>query len=341
MKRLVSFLCAGVMLLGLCACGKTAEPEATPVPVSSNAAAESSARPGTAPVLSPGAAEQAYLSGFFQTTGDGTVYTSLARGEGVACLYDSLPEDIGAVGGFFLTDDGIYAVIKESSYSMEPAALYFFPSDGGESLLLAEDVFPSGLFCLAGDGLFYTSYADSAIWRLDIPTGETRQVLDASVYFLGAQGGFIYYTRDGGLYRNDSLMSSEVMLVESGGIFGFLPDADCLCLLVSGETPAVEIREPDGTLRARVELEEYIDTILRHGDRVYVPLTGAGTVLVLDLAGNETARLPLPGGGGYYLFFYAGDSELFYETYDGERTVICAMNPDTGGNRILGERILY
>lgn len=337
MKRLVSFLCAGVMLLGLCACGKAGEQET----ISPPAAAEPSVQPDTAPVLSPGAAEQSCLSGLFQTAGDGTVYTSLVRGEGVACLYDILPEDIGAVSGFFLTDDGIYAVISESYYSMEPAALYFFPSDSGGSRLLAENVFPGGLFCLAGDGLFYTNYDDSSIWRLDIPTGETRQVLDASVYFLGAQGGFIYYSRDGGLYRNDSLMASEVMLMEHSGIFGLLPEADCLCLLVSDETSAVEIREPDGTLRSRVELEEYTDTILRRGDKIYVPLTGAGAVLVLNLEGNETERLSLPDGSGYHLFFYAGDSELFYETSDGDNTVIRALNPATGENRLLGERIIY
>ena len=195
MKRLIPFFLAAVFLLGLCACGKKAEPEAA----SPTFAPEATAQADTAPVLSPGAAEQSYLSGSFQTAADGTVCTSLARGEGVTCLYDILPEDIGAVGGFFLTESGVYAAVQESYYSMDPAALWFFPSDGGEGQLLAEDVFPGGIFCLAGDGLFYTGYNENDIWRLDISTGEARQVLDASVYFLGAQGGFIYYAKDGAL----------------------------------------------------------------------------------------------------------------------------------------------
>lgn len=334
MKRIASLLAAAVLAAGLCACQsrETEEPPAETAP-----AAEAAA-----PALAPGAAEDSRLSGSFQTADDGTVYTSAVRGEGVACLYDLLPEGIGCAAGFFMTEDGVYAAVKDSYYTLEPAALYFFPSGGGEARLLAESVSPAGLFCLAGDGLFYESYGEENLWRLDVATGESRCVLAESVNLLGADGGFIYYARDGGIYRNDSTMTSETLLFADGGVGRLWAGSDGLCLLTYDGTGAsvVEIRGLDGSLRAQARLDEYTDSILVRDGIIYAPQTEAKTVLMLDYDGNELGSVPLTEAGSYCLFYFAGAEGLYYETTVDEAAGIYCLDPETGETRRVGDMLI-
>lgn len=342
MKRIYSLIFAVTMLLSLCACKSRPVTEESPTAASATAAPSLANEADTAPILSPGAADNSHLSALFQSGGDGTTYTSLVRGQGITCLYDILPEDIGCVAGFFMTEEGIYAAIKDSYFSLEPAALYFFPADGTEGRLLAENVFPAGLFCMAGEALFYENYDDESLWRLDISSGETRCVLEQAVKLLGAGGGFIYYTKDGGVYCNDSTMSAETRLFDDSGVSCFFIMEEGLCLLTYDETGGsiVEMRLPDGTLHTQVKLDEYTDGILCREGRIYVPQTEAGTVLVLDFDGNELNPIPLTEIGFYCQFYFAGPEGLYYETTVDETSRIYCIDLETMETRTIGEMII-
>ncbi len=347
MKRIFSLFFAAALLLSLCACkdsSEDAQAEASPLPEAETETPAPDGTPGTGaePVLSDGAEEDSRLSALFQTNGE-TVYTSLARAEGLTCLYDILPESVGSVSGFFLTDGGVYAAVKESYYSLEPAALYFFPADGSDPQLLADYVYPGGLFCLAGESLFYESYGEEYLWRLDTASGETECVLEQPVTLLGADGGFIYYAADGGVYRNDSTMAAEALLFEDNGVSRLFAGEDGICVLTYSETGSsmVETRQLDGSLRAQIVLDEYTDAILCRDGRIYAPQTAARAVLVFDLDGNELDSIPLTELGEYCLFHFASEDALFYETTIDGKTQMYRLDLGTLETEALGETLVF
>ena len=336
MKRILPAL-AAAFLLFLCACGRQPQPTAVSEAFHTPAgAAESSSAP-TEVTLSPGASEQVRRAECFGRGPDGALYTGLSRADGLVCLYDVLPEDIGYISRFLMTDEGIYAAVKSEYFTLDPAELWFWPADGGEAQLLAEDVSSDGAFVMTEDELFYTD-AETGSLRRAGAADETG--LSESVRLLDADAGFIYYAKDDGVYRNDSTLGAEAKLFEPALLTVRAGGGRLYDLSFRDGAAALELREKDGSLSASVPLAEGTDNYAYADGRLYVPQPAQDTILILDAAtGGELGALPLLDGGTYCLLQYAGEDAVYYETVlDGE-VVLCRTGPD--GAESLGPELLY
>lgn len=345
MRRLFPIFCA-LALLFLCACSgqagaptlsdpavpettasDTSVPEATPEP---------SSEPDTAPILSPGAAKDSVLSAPFQTAEDGVVVTGVADGEELSAFSALWPEADGYISTLLLDGDSAYAAVKTSFYSLEPSRLYRFPADG-EPELITDDLSADGRFCLAGDALIYRGYLQDGLWRYDLTDGSAELVLPESVSLLAAADGFLYYADDAGVYRNDSTLTAEVRLFD-GGVSSLFVCGDALCGLVlsGGSLPALEIREPDGTLRARIETPEPADNLYADGGRIYIPQPESAQILVYDLDGQALDPIPLTVFDVFCVLWYADEGALYYETFGETGFILCRLPLDGGETAIVG-----
>lgn len=340
MKRFLSAL-AAVLILFLCACGQqpATEPEAaeSPAPTEEPAPTATAAPTAPAPTLSPGAAELALRGECFGRGPDGELYTSLSRSDGLVCLYDVVPEDAGFVVRFVMTDAGIYAATKSEYFTLDPATLWFFPADGSEAWFLAKDVSPDGRFLLTSDALFYTEAETGYLRRVGL-TG-TGAIYDP-VRLLDTDGGFIYYAKDDGVYRNDSTLGAEERLFEPASLSVRAGGGRLYSLSHADGAAAVELREKDGSLAVSVPLDAETDNIAYDDGRLYVPQSALDEILILDAeTGDESGSLPLLDGGTYCLILYVDKDTVWYETVlDGE-IVLCRTSED--GAESLGQELLY
>ena len=224
--------------------------------------------------------------------------------------------------------------------SLEPAAIWRFPAEGGAELLAA-DVSSAARFCLAGDSLFYPGYEDGRLMRCDLSTGEISAALPDRAFPIAAADGFIYYTKADGLYRNDSTMTAEQRIGPAGAL-SLAAEGDTLCILAAsedGSSAAVGWTDRNGNVLATCPLPETADTLLYVGGTAYVPQREAGCVLALAPDGTETARLPLPVLGAYVILWYADGEALYYETLLEEDLTVPIVRLPLDGSE--GEIVAY
>ena len=344
MKRIIVLTCTLALLLALGACGSKPAPE----PSEDISAPEPAADPTPAPaadeggeeeetpvpaILSPGAAEESALSMPFQAK-DGELYTGSATGDGIVSLSDVLPIGESYVSSLLFCGAGTLAVVKEYSFSMDPSQLILYPADGGEPQVLADGLVPSSRIALAGDTLFWLDWEDGAMYRLDMTTGEAASVSDGVSHLFAASGGFLYYAKDGVLYRNDSTGAAEAKLFSTAGIGAIAAEGNDLCLLLAnadGSAGVLEFRKADGSLADRVELAEVADNILSRNGRLYVPQVSSGQILVFDLATAEALDpIALDVVGISCIVHEVTDDALYYELGLDSGFVLCRV-PLTGG----------
>lgn len=342
MKKNLAALLALALLFCLTACGAgQAAPAETSAPVAEETLVPT-AEPeiDKTPVLSPGAATDASLSGQFQLGADGTVYTTLVRADGVTYLPDLLPADVGYIAGFLRADGGFYVAVKDGALSFDPAALYYYP-DEGEGHLITDDFHPGAVFCLSGGALFFKTYEDPGLWRLAGPDAAPEKVLDGDVWLVGADSGFLYYTRDGGVCRNDSTMSAEVRLFDDEGVIRLYAGENGLCdLCYTADGVALEFRAPDSALRTRQEFSAGSDSLLCRGGRVY--LAEERSILVFSLEdGAALDPIALPEAQSYVSLHCAADDALYYEAFDGEVFRLYRLPLDGGEPVDLGESLEF
>ncbi len=356
MKRILCLMTAAALLLGMAACGRTEAPqptpeavaevaptpEVTPVPIP-EPTAEPEVLPGTEPVLSPGAAEDSCLSALFVTGGDGAVYTGIARAEDITDLHDLLPEDIGYIAGIIPTDGGFCVSSKEYFYSLDPSALYYCPAEGEPSVLSAE-LSPSGVFCLAGDTVFFEGYGDGSLWSVPLTGGEPAAVYPDGVQLLAAADGFIYYARNDGVYRNDSTMTAEVKIISSNA--GYLtagPEGLCdLTYSDGGQTALLELRDLDGRLRGRYTLEELTDSVACFDGKVYVPQLAAESILVFPMDGaGEPVRIGLPQAEAYCQIRHVTENTVYYATVIDDQPRLCRVGTDGSDPQAIGDEFIF
>ncbi len=334
MKRILCLICALATALSLAACASKTEPietaetplltaEVTPAPTDTPVPEETPLPP---PALSPGAAEESRLSGAFAVDDTGAVL-SATPGEDVSYL-PRLLELEGSVAGFLLEGGDLYVVMKDGFYSLEPARLYRLPADGGVELI-SDEVSPAAAFCLAGDGLFFADYEDSRIRRYDTTTGEMSDTPVDGAAFVAADGGFIYYRKADGLYRNDSTMRAEAR-IGGTGVMALIARGDTLCVLAASDdltAAAVGWLDGNGIVQAMVPLEETAESLLFDGVTTYVPQREAGVILALDTDGAELARLDLPVTGYYCTLLGVTADAVYYETLpeDGDAPVLVRL----------------
>ena len=355
MKQIIGLFCALALLLTLGACGvqpapepsenlATPEPtaEVTPEPAPENDGSAEAAEAPVPAILSPGAAESSELSKPFQTL-DGELFTGAATGDGFVFLGDVLPIGESYVSSLLFTDRGTLAVVKEYFFSMDPSQLVLYPADGGEPEILADGLVPSSRIALAGDALFFLEGEEpdnGTLIRLDLTTGETETVSEGVAGLSAASGGFVYYEKDGALYRNDSTAAAEAKLFSTAGVVSVATDGDDLCLLLGGDG-SLEFRKADGSLSARVALEESADNILCRDGKLYVPQVYAGSILVFDLATAEALDPIVPGTlGTTCLLHEVTDDALYYETVLETGLALCRVPLDGGTAEVVGSIIL-
>ena len=354
MKRTIGLFCALALLLTLCACGAKPAPEpsadiSAPEPaaeVTPELAAESGSEEEEVPVpaiLSPGAAEESALSMPFQAK-DGELFTGAADGDGLISLRDVLPIGESYVSSLLFCGAGTLAVVKEYSFSMDPSQLILYPADGGEPQVLADSLVPSSRIALAGDALFWLDWDDGAMHRLDMSTGEAEAVSDGVSYLFAASGGFLYYAKDGVLYRNDSTGAAEAKLFSTAGIGAIAAEGNDLCLLLAkadGSASVLEFRKADGSLFDRVELAEIADNILSRNGKLYVPQVVSAQVLVFDLAGAQVLDpIPLDTLGASCLLHEVTDDALYYETMLDGGPALCRVPLAGGPAEIVGNILM-
>lgn len=327
-------LTLAALLLVTAACGASSEPG--PVAVSETvppAVQPSIETPEPVPTLSEGASEHIQRSLRFQEF-DGELYTSLTRTEDVVCLYDLLPEDVGYIARFLITDGGIYAAVKSEYFTLDPASLRFFPWDGGDVLILADEISSDGVFLKADDALFFAD-ADGRLCRCEIAGGETKVVLHQNVRLLDADGGFIFYAKDDGVYRNDSTLGAETLVIDFPSSCVRVEDGQIFDLMHTPTDAAIERRDLNGSLLYSVPLEEDADHFLLSGGRLYAPLLQAGAAAVMDPeTGESLDSIPLDGLDGYCLLWYAAEDAVYYETISDGEIVLCRA--DKSGVQNLG-----
>ena len=362
MKRIVCIFCALALLLALAACGAkiaeepavsedltTPEPTAEPAEEPTEEPTEEltqepdgSDEAAVPAVLSPGAAEESALSMPFQEK-DGALCTGAATGDGIVSIADILPVGESYVSSLLFCDTGTLAVVKEYGFSLDPSQLILYPADGGEPEVLADGLVPSSRIALAGDALFYLGWDDGALYRYDMTTGAAEAVSDGVTYLFAASGGFLYYEKDGVLYRNDSTGTAEAKLFATAGIGSIAADGNDLCLLL-GSTDGggiLEFRKADGSLAARAELAEPADNILCRDGKLYVPQLSAGQVLVYDLATAEALDpIALDTLGASCLLHAVTDDALYYETALDTGFALCRVPLAGGPAEVVGSIIL-
>ena len=335
MKQLLMILLASLLLL-LCACGAPAagesdlyEPAAGP-----SAAAETAAQ---APVLSPGASSFSQRADRFGTAPDGTLITSLIRTDGISCVYDLLPEDIGYVASFIAAEDGIYAAVKEQYFTLDPAALWFFPYEG-EPQLLADGISSDGTFVMTEDVIFYVDAEDGTLrtW----PGSDTASAPEGELRLLDADAGFIYYEKEDGVWRNDSTLGAEAFLFSpaSGCVRtedGLLYD---LIWKAGADGASIEKRDTAGKLLDTVVSGAAADHFLVSGGKLYIP---AGTSVEIRSCddGSLLSTVPLPESAGYCLLLCAADDAFYFESMIDGEFVLCRAADGTA--EVLGPELLF
>ena len=359
MKRILCILCALALLLAPAACG--ARPAEEPAVSEDLTVPEPAQDPPEEPtqeptqepdgsgeeavpaVLSPGAAEASALSMPFQEK-DGELYTGAAAGDGFVFIGDVLPIGESYVSSLLFCGAGTLAVVKEYSFSIDPSQLVLYPADGGEPQVLADNLVPSSRIVLAGDALFYLNWDDGAMYRYDMSTGGAEAVSDGVTHLFAAAGGFLYYDKDGVLYRNDSTGTAEAKLFATAGIGSIAADGGDLCLLLGsadGAAGSLEFRRADGSLAAREALAEYADNILCRNGRLYVPQLSAGQVLVFDLETAEALDpIALDTAGGSCLLHAVTDDALYYETILDAGLILCRVPLSGGPAEVVGSIIM-
>ena len=327
MKKAIALALSALMLFGLCACkGNTAESASFSVPETKE----------PAPTLSPGAAERTYRSCRFQER-NGELYTCMTRTDGVKCLYDLLPEGVGYITRFLVTDAGIYAAIKSEYFTLDPAALYFFPFEG-DALLLADELSSDGFFVMTDDALFYPD-ADGQLCRCDLAGSESKAAVSGSVRLLDSDGGFIYYLKDDGVYRNDSTLGAESRVIDFPSSCVRVEGGQLFDLMHSPTDAAIELRDLNGALLGSVPLDGDADHFLLSGGRLYAPRLREKAVSVIDPETRETLdTIPLAGLEGYCLLWYAAEDVVWYETILNGEIVLCRA--DKTGVQELGPALV-
>lgn len=339
MKKCLSLLLAGLMLLGLCACG-TDSPQ-TPE-VTAEALPHATEAPSPTPYVEP--ETFSVMAGSIQADEKGVLWTTLAPMEGANYLYDLLPEDIGYVYSFLIAGDNVYASVKEYSRSMDPASLYVFDIETGEGTLLAQNLSPACIFCLVGDDVFLYK-GDSGLWSLNVSTGENQPILPEGADLLAARDGHFYYSKtDGALYRNDSTLGAEEKLLEHCPSYWLCPGTETMFDLAYGEEgtePTLEYRRFDGTLLFSVNLLEDPGGLWSDGALVYVPQPGEGEILVYDMAtGEQAGSVMLPQTVSQCLVLYADALGVCCQIMTDGSLQILRINADGSGHQVLAEDIL-
>lgn len=341
MKRYIALFLAALMLLTLCACKKSSSSVQEPVSQHTQEPA-ATATPSPTPYVEP--ETFSVMAGTIQTDEDGMVWTTLAPMEGTTYLYDLLPEDIGYVYSFLIAGDNIYASVKEYNRSMDPASLYVFHRETGESALLADNASPACAFCLVGNDVFLYR-GTSGFWSLNASTGENQQVLSDDADLLAARDGWFYYAKsDGALYRNNSTMGAEERLLDSCPSYWLCPGTDAMFTLAyeeNGTKPVLEYRDFSGTLRSSASLPEDPGSIGSDGAYVYVPQPGLGELLVYDLAdGQQTDSIPLPADIAQCMILHADENFLYCQALVNGLFQILRINIETSEASVLAEDIL-
>ena len=223
----------------------------------------------------------------------------------------------------------------EAPAGSSPARVGLWDPWPEEPVVLTEDLSADGRFVLCGPYIFYRSYLEGALQRLDLITGEVITAAPETTGLLAAQGGFVYYGKGGAVYRLDSTLTEEVWLFD-GSPNCLVADEAGLCALVyedEGTTAVLEFRSPDGSLEARAELPELTDNLFYRDGLVYVPQPGMADIEIFDLATWEV-REPIVitrRGYGYVVLQFVSDWAVYYETMlDGSLT-ICRV-PLEGGD---------
>lgn len=317
MKQSISLILAALMLLTLCACGKTTAPEAETTADPTPEAALPTETPAPTPL--PKGETTSIIAGSIQADESGVIWTSLAPVEGMNYVYDYLPEDIGHVYSFLVYDGTLYAALKEHAFSMEFMRIASFDTETGEqTALLTESSQGNSTFCLLGKDILLYMTTDG-LCTLNLTTGEQSEPLTGVTNLLAARNGNFYYTRmdRSGLFRNNSSLAAEETLLEECPSYWLCPGADSLCTLAyndEGTIATVEFRAMDGTLLSRQPLEEIPMGIGSDSTLVYVPQESAGVINVYDIAsGAPAGTLPLPEGVTGCAPLMADSGTLYYQ----------------------------
>lgn len=345
MKKYISLLLVGLMLLSLCAC-KKAPAQSSPAPVPTAAPTETPEPVhSVSNVLPPEAETVSVMAATMQKDENGDIWTSLAPLEGFHYVYDLLAEDAGYVYSFFLADGWLYAAVKDDARAMDGARLYAVDTVSGDTRLLAENGSGACVFCLVGENTILYQCESGGLWAIDIAAGEAAEALPDAVSLLAAQNGWFYYTKaDNGLYRNDSTLRSEEKLLDDCPSFWFTTGRDSLCSLAYADetTALLEFRDLSGTLRSRQPLADIPSGLYTDGALVYVPQPAAGFIAVYDIATGEShSTIPLPEEYDNIQLLYA-DSGLvcFQATKDG-RFPILRISADSSEPEVLAEDLIF
>lgn len=341
MKRILAILCALALFMALAACGgsgqapeaaQTVPPADTPAPTATPEPTPEPT-PDRSPTLSPGAEKESVLSAPFGEDAEGYLFTGTASGSGINYLNEFLPGAEEYISSFLFTDDGTFTAGKDGYYSLEASKLRFYPKQG-ETELLTDDLAADGRFVLAGDYVFFRSYLDSDLVRLELATGKTEIASTGITGILAASDGFIYYGKADGTYRNDSTMAAEVRLFDTPVSY-LCVDGAGLCGLTyeeEGSVAVLEFRELDGTPGARAALPELTDNMYAKNGRLYVPQAGMGDILVFDIA-ERSVLDPIVLTQRQYAYVvvqYVSDEAVYYETVTDGYFPIC-RTPLAGG----------
>jgi hypothetical protein len=271
------------------------------------------------PTISPEAETLSACAGRIQFDDQGSVYTTVTRGEGLVYLPDLLPEDMTVyVYNLLVTQDTIYFAAKDEYFSLEPSSLYALDRQDGTITLLAQDASAGCNFCLVGERLFYESY-DQDIRAISLTGGQTELVLPDALKLLDADSDYFYYVKaDGGIYRNDSTGTTEGQVLDSYRSYWFFAQADALCDLTYQENntlAVLEFRAGDGTLRTQKVLNEASDGLYAQGNTLYVSQPQSHSIWVFDMStGEQTGSIPLPEDINYCFIQAVADDALYFQT---------------------------
>jgi hypothetical protein len=344
LKKILIFLAVLALLLSLSACGAqqetTSDTAESPAETAQPVRQEEATTPPI-PTLSPDAEPLSALSGTIQADDQGQLYTTLTRAEGFVYLPDLLPEDMDCyIYGLLVAQDKIYFAAKEEYFSLDPASLYVYDLSDGTLSLLTQDGSAGCTFCLVGDRLFYESCTDT-IRTIDLSTGEITDGTTDSARLLTADSSYFYYAKaDGGIYRNDSTLTTQGLIMDDYSSYLFFAQEDALCDITyqeNGTLAVLEFRDGAGTLRSQRVLAQAADGLYARDGIVYVPQPQDQTILLFDMTtGQQTAQLPLPEACTSCSIQYADDSTVYYLT----DLSLWAVSTDGTQAALLGEQLL-
>ena len=311
------------LLLALTACGRVKE---------SPAYAPQETAAVTAPPLSKGAETESVIAGSFMADTDGTLYTTFPGTAGDAVyLYDILPQDTGYVYVFIPSGGTVYAVVRTDFMTLDSAQLCAYDTADGSCTVLADDCSGISKLILAGDTLYYEG-AEGGIYSIDVSSGKAETAIADALSLFGADGGFLYYTRDDGcVYRNDSKLDSEFTVLSDYSSLLFFCSSDSICNVSymqdsGGSIPVLQFRDASGSLKTQQVLSADVTGLCQQGGVVYAVLPADGELVGYSLAdGSEVSRISLPDAEELLTLLYVSDTQVYYTTLqDGVETVTCA-----------------